>query len=346
MRRGGPRVNGPYKHGDRWRCHIVGADGKRRYRSFETRAAAETYAASARDEAQGVTVTQSIDAFLDAKRAQGRAALTIEAYGTWLRILLAPVLPRPLRAVRSRGSELYAATVAGRRSDTHRNFLVVGHIWARWCVKRRWLKADPFADVEAIGSRRHGADKTRLGVDESRKLMTWCCANSNDVGAVLALGYLLLGARASELTARNVRDLDDNGTLLNIGRTKTSSGERRLRIPAPLDEMLSALSAGRGPEDPIFVNTLGRRMSRSTAKNHVRRACVDAGVTEISPQALRRTQATLATDAGETGLAVARHLGHSTGEAPAVTGRSYVGRDSQIAARGKRALRVLRGGMS
>ena len=59
---------------------------------------------------------------------------------------------------------------------------------------------------------------------------------------------------------------------------------------------------------------------------------------------LRRTQPTLATDAGATGLMVAQHLGHAVGKAPAVTHRSYVERDAARGAAIDRGLRVLQGG--
>jgi integrase len=80
------------------------------------------------------------------------------------------------------------------------------------------------------------------------------------------------------------------------------------------------------------------------ANHHVRRVCAAAGVPDLAPQALRRTQATLAEDAGETGLAVARHLGHAVPKAPAVTHRAYVGRDSARNAQVERGMRVLQGG--
>jgi len=72
--------------------------------------------------------------------------------------------------------------------------------------------------------------------------------------------------------------------------------------------------------------------------------CAAAKVPTLPPQALRRTQATLATDAGATGLMVAQHLGHATGAAPAVTHRSYVERDAARDAAVQRGLRVLQGG--
>jgi hypothetical protein len=85
-------------------------------------------------------------------------------------------------------------------------------------------------------------------------------------------------------------------------------------------------------------------MSRNVARKRVRAVLAAAGVTVLPPQALRRTQSSLATEAGETALAVARHFGHAVGAAPKTTTQSYIDRDAATAAQGERALRVIRGG--
>lgn len=76
----------------------------------------------------------------------------------------------------------------------------------------------------------------------------------------------------------------------------------------------------------------------------MRECCKAAGVTVVPPQALRRTNATMASEISETPLAIARHLGHTTGAAPAVTTRSYVARGSEDRRRVARTLKVLQGG--
>jgi integrase len=347
QRRSKWRVSGPYKHGRKWRIQFArgsGANREARYESFTTRAAAEAAIDGARDEAQGTTVRDVIDRFIAEKRAAGLADATIVSYEQRLAVLLGSVMRRPLRAVLARAAELYASTWEGRAADTHQHGLVVGRIWGKWCVRRGLLKSDPFAAVDPVGRRVVGADKARLTVDESRTLEAWCLAHASDPGAVLTLSYLYLGTRASELVRRDVRNLDDGGRLLWIGATKTAAGRRRLAIPELLRALLVDLAAGREPEAPLFAHPGGTRWSRDTARRHVRRVTLAAGVTVLPPQALRRTQSTLATEAGETALAVARHLGHATDAAPAVTGRSYVGRDAAVAARSDRALRLLQGG--
>jgi integrase len=339
------RVSGPTKHGRKWRLQFArgsGAARETRYETFDARAEAQAAYDAAIDVAQGQTVRQAMDAFLAEKRAAGLADVTVANYEDRLQLLLGPVLSRPIRAVSSRAAALYAETWTGRAADTHRHGLNIGRMWGRWCVKRGLLKSNPFADVEPVGRKVIGADKARLTTDESRHLDEWCRARPGDQDATITLAYLLLGSRASELVLRDVRDLDDDGRLLVIGRTKTAAGRRRLRIPEELRTMLLALVTGRDADAPLFVRPDGVRWSRHVAYKHVRKALAAAGVTELSPQALRRTQSTLATEAGETALAVARHLGHATGEAPAVTGRSYVGRDAASEAKQERAARAIK----
>jgi integrase len=340
-----PRAHGPYKHGRRWRVHFVsgsGSDRKTTYEVFDSRAEAQKCYDGATDEAQGITVSVAIKAWLDVKRAQGRAPLTIVAYEGRITALLEAYLHRPVRSIQNRGVELYAAALPGRSADGHQNLLTAGRLWGKWCVRQKWLRINPFADVEPVGQRVHGADKVRLTVDESRKLEAWCLAHPTDQGAVLTLGYLYLGTRNTELAReRVVRDLDDGGTLLNIGKTKSKAGRRMLRIPEALSALLLALVAGRAADAPIFTDVNGNRMGADCARKHVRRVTGAAGVTVVPPQALRRTQASLATEAGETSLAVARHLGHA---GVGVAQQSYIERDAAAAAQGERALRVIRGG--
>lgn len=302
-------------------------------------------------------MSAAVEAFLADKQARGLEQLTLDSYRDRLELLLGPFAERSLRWVSGRGDEVYAAAqrypaghrLAGqaRAADTHRNALALGRMWGRWCVKRHLLRSDPFEDVEPVGRKAIGADKPRLSFDESRQLQAYCHAHANDPGAVLTLAYLLLGPRASELVRRVCRDVDDAGRLLWIGKTKTRAGRRRLVVPGELVPLLLALTVGRPSEAPLFAHPEVRRSrgrseggsawSRRVAYDHVRRVLGAAGVPVLPPQALRRTQATLATDAGETGLAVARQLGHAAAGTPAVTTGAYIGRDSARAAANRRA---------
>lgn len=329
-----PRIYGPYKHRERWRVAIrVG--GTTRYKSFDCLAHAEQYIAGARDEAQGTTVGHAVTALLDEMRAAGLAASTLTTAEYRLDHILGAHKLRPIRWLAHRGAEVYRAACVDHSPDTHHAELALASRVGALAVKRRWLRADPFADVDPVGRKQHGRNKQRLRVDESRTLWTWCLGHADETRAVLTLAYLVLGARASEVVKRTVRDLDDDGRLLWIEETKTDAGTRHLSVPDPLRSMLLELARGKSATDRLFT------WSRHAARHQVRAVCKAAGVPVLPPQALRRTHADLATDAGVAGNLIAQHLGHTS---TAVTDRSY--RDRQVTqdARRERAFRVIAGG--
>lgn len=341
-----PRIYGPYQHGDLWRLHVVTGSGRGRtttYRSYPTRDLAEAALAGARSQAQGTTVMQAVDAVLAQMRTAGNADATIVTaeHRLWHFFGLPGNANRPLRWLTHRGEELYAAAQVDRSADTHQAELALAKQLGDLCLKRRWLKSNPFALVEAVGRKTHGSTKPRLRVDESRKLRDYCLARTDDQHAVIVLAYLLLGTRASELVRRDVRDLDDNGGLLWISRTKTVKGTRRLLIPDELRVPLLELAKGKAPNAPIFTKQDGTRATRYWAYHHVRRICREAKVPELPPQALRRTHSDLADEAGVSAVQIAKHLGQTS---PVVTERSYRDPNTVTAARTERAFRVLAGG--
>lgn len=329
-----PRIYGPYKHRQRWRVAIR-IDGATTYQTFDRLDQAEAWIAGARDEAQGITVGHAMTALLDDMRAEGLAESTITTATFRLEHILGPHRQRPIRWLAHRGAEVYRAACVDHSPDTHHAELALASRACAMAVKRRWLRANPFADVQPVGRKRHGRTKQRLRVDESRVLWDWCVAHADQSRAVLTLAYLVLGARASELVLRTARDLDDDGHRLWIEDAKTERGNRSLEVPEPLRSMLLELAAGKAPGERLFS------WSRFAARHHVRAVCESAGVPVLPPQALRRTHSDVATDAGLSAHAVASHLGHTSS---AVTDRSY--RDRQVTrdARAERALKVIQGG--
>jgi integrase len=171
--------------------------------------------------------------------------------------------------------------------------------------------------VEILGQRRRGKDQldrlddARRWLDAALKL-----AGSGDVGAIAAATALLMGMRASEVTDRLVRDLDDDGRVLIIPTAKTRAGVRRLRIPEVLRSLLARLADGKQPTERLF----GAEANRYWLRFAVRRICRVAATPVIGPHGLRGTHATLAVQAGVTGDAVAAALGH---ESFAITASHY-----------------------
>lgn len=338
-----PKFYGPYEHGNQFRVHrVTTSRGKRKtgYETFATRALADAYIAGARDEAQGVTVNAAIDQYLEWMRVHGRADDTIVTTRRALEGMLEPYLQRPLRSIASQGEDLYAAAQVDRAADTHQVWLGRARKFAGWCVRQRWLKTNPFSEIEPAGRRIVGADKERLRIDEWRKLEAWCYEHTDDLGAVLTLAYGLFAARASELVGCDVRDVDDQGRLLWIGGTKTAAARRSVEVPEEFRPVLLRLCEGRPSEAPLFA-TDGKRWSRFTARLHVLRVTAAAGVPEISPQGMRRMHSSIARGRGATAHLVARQLGH---EHTGVTERSYIDRETTQTAQAGAVLRVLQGG--
>jgi len=139
------------------------------------------------------------------------------------------------------------------------------------------------------------------------------------------LTAFLLGLRASEVTDRVVRDLDDDGRLLWIEFGKTRRSRRTLEVPALLRPYLLALAKGRTPDAQLISRTVsqrsGKKRDRYWLAHHVERLCAQAEVPVVCTQSLRGLHASVATDAGATSHVVASALGHSS---PAVTHAHYI----------------------
>jgi integrase len=226
-----------------------------------------------------------------------------------------------LRATRC--GELYAQLRADVEVDTHRNALAAAKTFGAWCVEQKWLRENPAEDVKPIGERNRG--KPQLRIDEARKLVELCTqlADQGHTGAVAVLTALTLGLRASEVTDRVCRDLDDGGRLLWIPFGKTKRSRRALEVPEMLRPYLLTLIDGREPSDQLFGQSAGRVRREWAADDkaprdrywvlrQVHALCGEANVPVVCAHSLRGLHATLATEAGATPHLVATALGHSS----------------------------------
>jgi integrase len=159
--------------------------------------------------------------------------------------------------------------------------------------------------------------------------------------AVGVLTALLLGLRASEVTDRVVRDLDDGGRLLWIELGKTKRSCRTLEMPALLRPYLLALAKDRAPDAQMITRGMtkrGNRRDRQWLLHWLGVYCAEAKVPHVCVHSLCRLHATLATEAGQTSHAVASALGHSS---PAVTHAHYIERGARRRASTKRVVAAI-----
>jgi integrase len=352
MRQSGQRVHGPYQHRNKWRLVVRGADGSQEFVSFATEGAARAHKTKLLKEIAGRTVSEAVQEHVVGLRERGLRSSTVSRAEDHLRAffqlddevdgkgvpygrsggLLEDLRPRECE-------QLYAALTKTCAVDTHRNALVAAKTFGAWCVKQDWIAMSPVASVEPIGQRNRG--KKQLRIDEARKLVDVCIreANEGDEAAVGTLTAFLLGLRASEVTDRVVRDLDDNGRLLWIEFGKTKRSRRTLEVPALLRPYLLALAKDRAPDAQLISRTLaprsGKKRDRYWLLRHVERLCEAAEVPIVCTQSLRGLHASVATDAGATSHVVASALGHSS---PAVTHAHYIDGATARRARTRRVI--------
>jgi integrase len=163
-------------------------------------------------------------------------------------------------------------------------------------------------ELQGEGKRRRG--KAKLTKDEARRYLNRCRELTRDPkhaeGAIAAAIPLLLGYRASEVTNRQVRDLDDGGTVLQVPAAKSQAGIRSQKLPEWFQPLIASRTVGKGPTDRIFDH------DRTWLLHQVKRICRLAGVPEISAHGLRGTHADLSLHAHVTALAVSQALGHTS----------------------------------
>lgn len=381
VRRSSERVYGPYEHRPgTWRVVFVDGRGRRAAESFAGEGAAERARAAVeklRAALEGLTVRDAITEYLEDMRGRELRESTVESTGHRLRTFFGVTeahsggLLTQLTAARCRALLEDTATrkrtvlvrgghqgqrIVGRRevvaprSVTYRSgMLAEAGTFARWCVGRGYLRAGkdgatPVDGLEVKGRRRRG--KAQLRIDEARTFAGHCleAAAGGDLAGLAAALCLLLGCRASEVTDRLVRDVDDDARILWIPDAKTEAGRRRLEVPDVVRELLAGalveeIGGSRRRRDPaarIFP------ADRHWLLHHVRRLCGEARVPAICTQSLRGLHSTLATEAGVTAHAIASSLGHTSTviqqrhyTAPATTERAKQGRAFKVLAGGR-----------
>lgn len=185
---------------------------------------------------------------------------------------------------------------------------------------------DPASDVRPPATGRHLPKA--LGIDRVEALLA---APDRDSALGLRDAALLevlygTGARISEVVRLDVDDVTralrvaegEPRTLRLLGK---GSKERLVPLGSYAAEAVQAwlvrarpLLAAKGPGGPaLFLNTRGRRLTRQSAWEAVRRAADAAGIdTEVSPHTLRHSYATHLLDGGADVRVVQELLGHAS----------------------------------
>lgn len=337
-------VYGPYRDAKGWKItvHHVDAQGKstknsRRVASQEDGEAVKAALLELVEARKGQRIALALEEYRGALTAKGNKASSITT--TLIRLkdffvdtdravaMLNPSVCQGLYESLTRRKNV--RTAKQLTPDTHRNMLSEAKTFLGWCVEKGLLDSNPLEPVKAVGRRSHG--KEQLRVDEARVFMTKALelARAGDDGATAALVALVCGLRASEITGLQVRDLDDGGRVLVVAHGKTFAAARRASLPEVLQPLLERLTVGKLPTERLFGNHW-----RDWVNLQAERICTLAGLPKVTAHGLRGVCATVATDSGQIGDAVAAALGH---ENAGITRKSYIVPGTQLA-RGQRLL--------
>lgn len=336
-------IEGPYRHGKKWRCRLVIA-GRRMWcrPSAPSKEDALQVAEGAAKEAQrngSLTVREAMALYEQDQREKGNRPETMRHWRiVLLRFFEGQEDHQLAQLTASRCAGLYERlrTEKSQRTskplsvDSHRGYLSTAKAFLSFCVEAGFLKAHPLGAVKGVGRRRKG--KAQHRVDEARRFYAVALerATMGDSGSAAALVGLLMGFRPGETISRTARDLDDGGRILWVDDTetfekKTESSRRAVQVPTALRPILRELARDKVGNALLFTTRDGKPHSGCWVNRHVARLCELAGVPRVCAHALRGMQATTALHAGATPELVASVLGH---ESPDMTLRHYAARGS------------------
>jgi integrase len=161
-----------------------------------------------------------------------------------------------------------------------------------------WRKVKPFERVSA-------ARPDFFSLDESQQLIAGA---SNEFRPILH-GALLTGARWSELCALQVKHFAFGK--IHIAFSKTGKS-RDIVLTDEGINFFTAQTAGRAPNDYIFIRADGLPWASNQQPWHMAQACDKAGLTRVGFHQLRHTYASLSVMNGMPLAVLARQLGHSS----------------------------------
>ena len=307
-----PRYFGPYRHGDKWRILIrVPGQKQQVHDTYETEDEGKRALRRLRAEARkydGPTVSRALDLYGEQLRANGLKRLSVDTTIYRLTKMFAPVAQQPLGCLTPAQAKELFAKLTDWSVDTRRNALAEAKTFCGRAKANGWTELEPMKEIHGEGKRKRG--KAKLTKDEARRYLKKCRELAGDPkqaeAAIAATIPLLLGYRASEVVDRQVRDLDDGGTVLRVPTAKSHAGIRSQELPEWFQPLLASRTTGKLPTDRIFQH------DRSWLLKQVKRICKLAGVPGVSAHGLRGTHADLSLHAHVTALAVSQALGHTS----------------------------------
>lgn len=336
----------PYRHHHKWRVWFRGLDGKKAHQTFETEDEAHDFIERAKPKlltGGGHPIGDLVDKYLD-ERKQSLRASSIKTIEFRLRSL---TKDREAVAVEAfPWMRAWVQHAAKQSVDSQHGILSSARGLVDFCLKAGFIRRDPLSEVQILGHKKRG--KKQLHIDESRCFVAEALKHPDDPLAVACAAMIYTGLRPGEIMGLQVRDLDADGTILWVEKSKTEAGKRGVEVAEVFRPFLQSMARGRNSQDYLFEFKPERaRVCADERKRRVdallrrtRSLCKSAGLPEVCSHSMRGLHSTLAAGFGATGHAVAKALGHTSFN---VTKRHYVDREVLENASLRSNLQVLQG---
>jgi site-specific recombinase XerD len=300
---------------------------------------------------------QHLDAFLTAKRAAGLSANTLGMYTRVLGHFNDHCLDHDLDALGPAAVEHYLAACRRRvKPSTVAAYYRVIHLYFGWLTRRRYIDANPTADLSKPHVPRQ--KRNHVTLDEFRRLYavipagdtaTWL--DHRDRALLVVLFYS--GLRVSEALGLHTGDVDLAHRLLTVRRGK-GGHDRLVPCPPTLAEPLMSYLYTRPPwhETTLWCGSDGSprvpgghirgALGDEGVRRMLRRRCAAAGMRYANPHQFRHGFAMTLLNAGMDLSAVSAAMGHSS---LAITQQVYASwRTDGLSREYDEALRRLQGG--
>lgn len=337
----------PYRHYKKWRVWFRGIDGQKGHQTFETEDEATAFIEKAKTRVLaggGHPIDKLVSTYLESRGATLRPS-SIETLGFRLRTLIRGREGIPVEAFP--WVKAWSEKVAKQSTDSQVGIRGAARGLITYCIRAGIMRRDPLAGVEVQGRKKRG--KKQLHIDEAKRFVDEAVKHADDPIAIACAAMVYTGLRPGEIMGLQVRDLDANGGLLWVEKSKTEAGKRAVEVADVFRPLLQTLVKGRQSQDYLFEFKAERsRACQDVRKQRLdallrrtRTLCKSAGLPVVCAHSMRGLHSTLAAGFGATGHAVAKNLGHTSFS---ITRRHYVDREVLDNANLRSNLQVLQGG--
>lgn len=205
----------------------------------------------------------------------------------------------------------------GRAVNTINARLRAGHTFFNFCLSKKYVKENPYANVQQLKKRYHvGATYSKL---QLKKLL-----DAPDIKTFVGLRDLAImctfafcGIRLNELISLRIQDVSFEGVgAINVQWAKNRYA-RRIPLTKRLKKVLQAYLVERGvlDTDALFISADNTPINPRSIQNRLKFYGEKTGVIKeipVNPHAFRRTFCRLKVEAGTNIFVLQRLIGHQS----------------------------------